>query len=111
MSILIVEDEPLIGLDMAAEFEAAGIDVIGPARDVESALELIVDDLPTFASLDLGTGTSLTVGEYLTDMGVPCVFVTGRACEIAEQANKLGIRVFSKPASVQSVLDYFGYRH
>ena len=39
--ILIVEDDPLIGFDLAVELEAAGFTVVGVATTVTKALQLL----------------------------------------------------------------------
>ena len=39
--VLVVEDEPLIAIEMAAVLEAAGFEVVGPAASVGEALALL----------------------------------------------------------------------
>ncbi len=41
---MIVEDEPLIALEIMAGLESAGVDVEGPVGSVEDALRAIDDD-------------------------------------------------------------------
>jgi hypothetical protein len=50
-SILIVEDEPLIALDIQREFEAAGARVV-LKRSLQSALVAVEEDAPSAAILD-----------------------------------------------------------
>lgn len=76
--ILIVEDDFLLSMDLAAALESAGAKVIGPASSVAEALELL-DPSPCVASLDvqLGDETSFPIADELARRGVPFVFVTG----------------------------------
>jgi len=55
LRVLLVEDDPIIGLDL--RLEAAGAVVIGPAHDVAAALEL----LERF-SVDVGVLDNLIIG-------------------------------------------------
>lgn len=52
-TILIVEDEYLIALDLQDMLEAQGWRVLGPAPTVKAALRLLDDELPSVALLDV----------------------------------------------------------
>lgn len=77
-SILIVEDEFLIALDLKEMLEADGWRVIGPAPSVKSALELLEGDVPAVALLDfqLGGEISTRVAEALQRLEIPFVFTS-----------------------------------
>ncbi|RYH00996.1 response regulator [Salipiger sp. IMCC34102] len=78
--ILVLEDERLIALDIAATLEEAGYDVIGPHGSVEGALTALEDVPPDFALLDVNLGrhgTSLPVAEELARRSLPFMFLTG----------------------------------
>lgn len=98
--VLVVEDEPLIGMEIAAMLEEAGATVIGPAASVERAHALIAeaeDDLDA-ALLDVNVaGASIdSVSEALTALQVPFVFMTGYSpAALADLAP--GVPVLSKP--------------
>lgn len=79
-SVLIVEDEALIALDLEATLSEAGWSVIGPAGTGTRALELVGDGLPNVACLDLnlGNGTSHDLARTLIARDVPVVFISGR---------------------------------
>lgn len=73
-NILVVEDEPLIGLGLAATLENAGFDVIGPALNVREAGDLLDHNDCALAILDVNLGhgeTSAPLAERLKDMGIP----------------------------------------
>ena len=79
-SILIVEDEPLIALDIHAAFSAAGASIVA-ALDSREALRLTgLPDLSA-AVVDIGLGAEdcCRVCKRLSDNGVPFVFYTGEA--------------------------------
>lgn len=51
-SVLVVEDEFLIAMDIQLLLERRGWSVLGIAATVEKALELLAHDLPAVAILD-----------------------------------------------------------
>jgi DNA-binding response OmpR family regulator len=58
-SVLIVEDEFLIAMDLQAMLEDHGWRVLGPAANVRDALRVLADELPTVALLDVNLGNEL----------------------------------------------------
>ena len=97
-SVLIVEDDVIIAIDMELAFEDAGFDIVGPAADEAEALELIAKHEPDFAALDwnLRTGTSAHIAEALNAIGARFVFVTGARNEVAYDGPSA--EIFAKPA-------------
>src|SRR5262245_33427808 len=79
-SILIVEDEPLIALEVHAAFVAAGASIIS-AADAKEALRMI--DLPDLSAavvdINLGGGDCAAVCRRLSERRIPFVFYTGDA--------------------------------
>jgi DNA-binding response OmpR family regulator len=77
-SILIVEDEPLIALDLHAALCAVGAGIIA-ATDATEALRLIRRNEISAAVIDvkLGDRDSLDVCQALFHRRVPCLFHTG----------------------------------
>jgi CheY-like chemotaxis protein len=80
-SILIVEDEPLVALDVRAAFSAAGASVVAAATCADA---LRVADNPGLAAaivdIDLGRGENCSaVCERLSERCIPFVFFTGEA--------------------------------
>ena len=106
MSILIVEDDSLIALDLAMSFEDAGLTVAGPAQNVRRALEIIDNDPPDCACLDynLGRETSIPVAEALLERGIPFVFATGRLADICAEHDLPNARILSKPVDPSAIL-------
>jgi DNA-binding response OmpR family regulator len=77
--ILIVEDDPLIGFDLAVELEAHGFAIVGVAPTVAKALSLFRQHGCDVAVLDvnLGRETSAEIATTLAAARVPFVAVTG----------------------------------
>jgi len=77
--ILIVEDEPLIALELATILEAAGAEVVGPAGTSEEALRFIEENALDGVLLDgnLKGKPVDDIAAVLADRKVPFVFVSG----------------------------------
>ena len=77
--ILVVEDEPLVAIEIAHILKKAGFDVIGPARSVAPALSLIEERGCDAAVLDINLGgeTSEPVAWRLLTRGAPFVALSG----------------------------------
>jgi DNA-binding response OmpR family regulator len=79
-SVLVVEDEALIALELAHTVAKARAKVIGPTAQVQKALMLADDPGITLAILDyrLGAETSVPVALKLSEKQVPFIFYTAR---------------------------------
>jgi len=72
-TVLVVEDEPFIAMDLQLMLEGHGWRVMGPVASVREALRLLENELPSVALLDVNLGTELVtpVAEALKARGVP----------------------------------------
>ena len=72
-TVLVVEDEFLIALDLRLMLERGGWRVLGPVATVRGALRLLEDELPAVALLDVNLGEDLVtpVAETLKARDVP----------------------------------------
>ena len=79
--VLIIEDEPVIAMDIAGIVESLGHEVIGVAGRQAEAVELARKHQPglVLADVQLQDGDSgiLTVQEIMQSMDAPVIFVTG----------------------------------
>ncbi|WP_296020750.1 helix-turn-helix domain-containing protein [uncultured Agrobacterium sp.] len=104
--ILVVEDDYFIAQQLASDLSLAGVLVVGPAADVESALEQIpaASDIAG-AILDIKLGKELVflVADELERLAVPFVFVTGFEPDLipARHSDKIVLR---KPVEEQSAI-------
>ena len=104
--VLILDDEPIILMDLEFALEDAGA-VVLDARSVDEALELIERQLPDAAILDvnLGRGTTCApVALRLHKLGVPFVLHTGDLDRQGELVETLGAPVIPKPSSGPQVV-------
>lgn len=78
--ILVVEDQFLVALDIAALLEGGGYGVVGPAATVSKALTLIEHEPIDAAVLDINLEDDLSypIADMLRDRDTPFVFATGR---------------------------------
>jgi DNA-binding NtrC family response regulator len=107
MSVLIVEDEPFIALDLASAIESAGGVVVGPAATVREALALLQRAPVRAALLDVnvGDGEVTPVATALAARGTPVVFYCGHGIPAELQRSCPTAPVFLKPAPVHKLVD------
>jgi CheY-like chemotaxis protein len=77
--VLVVEDEYFIAQDMSHALLALGAEVVGPAGTLSHALQLLEEDPPDFAVLDINLQgeVSFAVARRAAANGIPFVFATG----------------------------------
>lgn len=107
-TILIIEDEFIIAMDLKVMLERLGWRVLGPVPRVAQALRLLEDELPTVALLDVNLGDHLVtpVAEALRSRGVP--FAVASAYdkpELVGGAVLVGAPNAGKPTSEWSLLE------
>ncbi len=103
---LVVEDEPLVSLDLVDGLEEAGAEVIGPAGTPEEALQLIENSAISAALLDGNLRGSPVdkIAAALTRRKIPFVFVTGYGHESLPRAFA-STAILSKPFSREQLLE------
>src|SRR5688572_30122844 len=77
--LLIVEDELLIALELQSILEQLGGIVVGPARSVAGALQLLSETTPDAALLDVNLGGDRVtpVAQACRERSIPFALVTG----------------------------------
>ncbi len=96
--VLIVEDEPLIAMDIEAELVSWGYQIAGPAGNVSQALSLIKNGQVDIGLLDINLKgeTSTEVANALRVLDAPIIFLSGDSgADLAEQLQEYVI--ISKP--------------
>ena len=78
-TVLVVEDEFIIALDLSETVEDLGYALEGPFADQKSAFSAIQDEMPDAAILDVYTsdGEVFPLADALVEAGVPIVFHSG----------------------------------
>lgn len=105
-SILIVEDEPLIALDLQHACEDAGRAAI-VVTSSRQAMEAIAEGTIDGAVLDahLGRGeTCEAIAEVLRERGIPFVLNTGNLGRAEEYLRGIDAPVIRKPNAAQAVV-------
>lgn len=77
--VLVVEDEPLIGMDIECAVERLGFEPVGPIAELGQAMDLAANAVLGCAILDVNIigGTSYPVADMLLARGVPVMFLSG----------------------------------
>jgi DNA-binding response OmpR family regulator len=101
--ILVVEDEPLIALDLSSSLKDAGAQVV-QAVNVEGALLAIEAHPCSAAVLDfwLGLETGRAVARRLKERRIPFLYYSGRALD--DLTTGSGAPVISKPAGSREIV-------
>jgi DNA-binding NarL/FixJ family response regulator len=102
--ILIVEDEPLVAIDIASVLENVGYQVVGPAGTAAAALSLLATEGCDAAILDirLGQETSKDVALELAQGGIPFVILSAYSPKEANFPSNAPI--LAKPLEPQKML-------
>ena len=108
-SILIVEDEAVVALDLKMQLEDLGYRVVGIADDAEQALRLAAQHQPALALMDIqlrGPVDGVAVaGELRRRMGLPVIFLTSfsDAQTVRRAAETAPYGYLTKPFQIKEV--------
>ena len=97
-SVMIVEDEMLVALDLQESIRSLGYAVVGPYGRLSEAIEGAETQVIDFAILDLNLNGEMTydLAESLEKRGIPIVFTTGYESDAIN--TRIGnCRVLNKP--------------
>ena len=114
LRVLIVEDNPLVSMDMADAIQAAGADVVGVAESVEAALAVLDEMRPHIVFVDVGL-RGAAPGYQIVETaraGTAFVFITGLPDAIPEDISARW-PVLEKPITseeLRAVLAYVSER-
>ncbi len=108
--ILIVEDEPIIAIDLETLIQGCGYRVSGIANDFESARRVAPLADIAFIDVNLADGqTGPRIGQFLAhEYGVTVIFVTGDECAVAAGVSGV-LGYILKPMNAEKIkgaLDY-----
>jgi DNA-binding response OmpR family regulator len=101
--VLVVEDEPLVGLDIAEMLKASGASVV-PTRKVADAVAWMdrVEFSAAILDINLGGEDCSAVCQRLSERGIPFLFYTGYA---QPPDGWRGIAIIGKPANCRQMID------
>ena len=104
LCVLVVEDDYFIAIEMCRALRAAGADVVGPARDVQTALGAIRGERIDCAVLDINLHGHLAfeLAAELRARNIPTIFATGYDASMipAELADTLRLE---KPVDMKAL--------
>ncbi|MEL7461205.1 MAG: HWE histidine kinase domain-containing protein [Pseudomonadota bacterium] len=104
---LVVEDNFVIAEGLRGQLDDLGVREVEIVSNVRDALDVIEDDAPSFAVLDINLGggkTSTPVAKRLTAMGVPFFFVTGYGEATDQNLGFEDALRLTKPAATEELL-------
>ena len=89
-SVLVVEDEALIAMDLQSLLEEAGYRVLGPANSTAAAMALLAGHDPDVALLDVNLGRSdvFGVANELATRKTKLIFLTGHTAQKLPPAHR-----------------------
>ena len=79
LCVLVVGDDYFIATEMCSALRAAGAEIIGPARDLESGLAATHDERIDCAVLDINLRGRMAfeIAAHLQARNIPTIFATG----------------------------------
>lgn len=104
LCVLIVEDEPVIGMELEDAVSEAGHVVIGWATGHAGAIALAEARSPDLAFIDLKLrdgDTGLGISQQLAERGVLVVLTTANSSDVGDLEHVLGI--VAKPYSPETI--------
>jgi DNA-binding response OmpR family regulator len=105
-TILVVEDEALIAMDIQSLLEEAGYQVMGPVSTIGKAVALLKTGMPDLALLDVNLGGTdvFPLADELALREVKFIFLSGHSSRRLPDAH-LGRPLISKPFLPATVLE------
>lgn len=105
--ILLVENEPLLALELAQTILEANGTIAATARSREEALKLAISSEINVAVLDvkLPDGKSFAVAKLLEERGIPFLFCTGDIADQQQFKDWPGVPVIGKPYKTETMID------
>jgi PAS domain S-box-containing protein len=107
--VLVVDDEPLVAMDVVGILAEAGCEVLGPAGTLAAAKALISRGEFDFALLDANLGGQPVdeLAEAVADRKIPFAFLTGYARDGLPQAFR-DAPMIGKPFTRKQIVDVLG---
>ena len=103
--LLIVEDDPILAIDMEEELTTRNFDVVGWASSSADAIQMIENVEIDFALLDfnLSGDTSVDVSIQLQQVGIPFAYLTGQELQVLKKSGAVCAPVLNKPANFNEI--------
>jgi DNA-binding response OmpR family regulator len=104
--LLVVEDDPILLMDLVAILSNAGAEIAGSCCTVASAIETLDTGNVSAAVLDvrLAHETSAPVARQLDKHGIPFMFYTGQMHDEPDLETWRDRTIISKPAQAKTIV-------
>ena len=111
LRILVVEDEPLVAIELQSVLEGEGHSVVGPAMNLARGLDLARADGFDLAFLDISLGEekSFPIARELARRRIPFAFVTGYTDINAVPEELRGATRIQKPYGLEDIRNAIGH--
>ena len=105
--VLVVEDDPLIAMELADLLATGGVEPLGPVPTIQAALATLAAARPDAVVLDLNLRgeRSTPVARALLAAGVPFVLTTGYARSQLDEPELSAAPLVPKPVDHRLLLD------
>lgn len=106
-TVLVVEDEFIIALDLSETVKDLGYELEGPFEASEDAIEAIAAEMPDLAILDVFTsdGEVYPLADKLAEAGVPIIFHSGHVPPDEVRSRYPQAQACSKPCPPDRLID------
>ncbi len=106
VTVLVVEDDPLLAMDLETTLAEAGAVVVGLCHTLDEAMLRAdgADFVVAVLDFGLGSDTVSPVARRLFDRGVPFVLYTGKSRHEPSLAEWRDCSIVEKPASPRTLL-------
>ena len=103
--VLVVDDETLIAIDLAATVESTGRIVLGPAFTLTMARRLLETDTPNIALLDINVGSEAVwpLALELLELNCVVIFISGDPRQRMALPDFADATCIEKPALPQDI--------
>ena len=105
--VLLIEDNYIIATDLADMLRKIGFAEIEVASSVPDGLEIVEQERPSLAILDInlgpGRGTSLELADHLAELRVPILFVSGYGERTRLPGHLAGRPILTKPVATEDL--------
>lgn len=103
--VIIVEDDPLLAMELEARLSDSSFSVVGTAQSLDDAKALVASTRFDFAILDynLGRETSAEIAERLAKDAIPFVYLTGQHPSVIAKDGAPQAAVISKTANIEEI--------
>lgn len=105
--IMVVEDEPLIAMEIESILEDCGATVLGPAMRLSQGFALLEDEPVDAAILDIDLHGEevFPLAEGLSSAGVPFLFHTSHAAHDTLRHRFRGAPICQKPVRMETLIE------